>query len=159
MRLAEIEAARKAEAEAKQRMQDARIELNNAKGQLDSLTCEREQLEAQMGEFNQQIRELDMTARELKSVEDDLVSTRKELDGLGFFSFGKKGELRKKIQQLEQSQKELSGKLPDDVDEFIKRLERQRDEAAHALAEVTRKAAECQERVDAAATIVAETEV
>ena len=159
VRLAEIEAARKAEAEAKKRMQDARIELNNAKGQLDSLNRESERLESQKREFNQQIRELDMTARKLKSVEDDLVSTRKELDGLGFFSFGKKGELRKKIQQLEQSQKELSGKLPADVDEFIKRLERQRDEAAHALAEVKRKAAECQERVDAAATIVAETEV
>lgn len=153
-RLAEIESARKAEAEVKQRMQDARIELNGAKGQLDSLTREREQLEAQMSEYDQQIHELRKTTRELKSVEDDLVSARKELDGLGFFAFGKKGELRKKIQQLEQSQKELGGKLPADVDESIKRLELQRDDVADELGGVKVKIAECRKRIDASATIL-----
>ena len=158
-RLAAAEAARKAEAEARQRVQEAEVDLLSAREKLNGLTVEDDQLEAQMRGFDRQIRELGETVRELKGVEGDLASARKELDGLGFFAFGKKGELRKKIQQLEQTQKELSEKLPAEADETIKTLERQRDEAADALAEVKRKAAECQERIDAAAAIVAETEV
>ena len=161
-RLAAAEAARKAEAEAeveaRQRVQEAEVDLLSAREELNGLTVEGDQLGAQMRGFDRQLRELGETVRELKGVEGDLASARKELDGLGFFAFGKKGELRKRIQQLEQTQKELGEKLPADADESIKALERQRDEVAHALAEVKRKAAECQERVDAAAAIVAKAE-
>lgn len=153
-RLAEIEAARKAEAETKRRMQDARVELNGAKGQLDSLAREKEKLEAQIQEFDHQISDMRATARDLKRTETDLDAARKELDGLGFFAFGKKGELRKKIQQLEQSRKELSEKLPSDVDESIKRIGRQRDDVASERGEVEKKLAECRKRIDASASIL-----
>ena len=153
-RLAEIEAARKAEAETKRRMQDARVELNGAKGQLDSLAREKEKLEAQIQEFDHQISDMRATARDLKRTETDLDAARKELDGLGFFAFGKKGELRKRIQQLEQSQKELSEKLPSDADESIKRIARQRDDVASELGEVEKRLAECRKRIDASASIL-----
>ena len=153
-RLAQIEAARKAEAETKQRMQDARVELNSAKGQFDSLIHEKVKLEAQVQEFDHQIGDMRATARDLKRIETDLDAARKELDSLGFFAFGKKNELRKKIQQLEQSQKELSEKLPSDVDESIKRIARQRDDVASELDEVEKKLAECRKRIDASASIL-----
>lgn len=153
-RLQEEEAAQKAEAEAKRRMQDARIELNGAKGRLDSLTRDKEKLEAQIQEFDRQISDIRATARDLKRTETDLDAARKELDGLGFFAFGKKGELRKRIQQLEQSQKELSEKLPSDVDEFIKRIGRQRDDVTSELGEVEKRLAECRKRIDASASIL-----
>ena len=155
-RLAEIEAAQKAEAEARQKMQDARIDLSSARSHLNSLTSKSEQLEAQIRDHEHRISEVGETVRNLERVEADLDSAKKELDGLGFFAFGRKNELRKMIQQLEQDQKELGKGLPTDIDEFIKGVERQRDEVVDELIEVEGEIAECQRRIDAFEAILAQ---